>query len=56
MSVTVDGETRSGPMHDVDRRERPVPRRRDEDRPEAEPDDGLFDVLLIGDMTKRDLC
>lgn len=23
--------------------------------PEAEPDDGLFDVLLIGDVTKRDL-
>jgi diacylglycerol kinase (ATP) len=24
--------------------------------PEAEPDDGLFDVLLIGDITKRDLA
>ena len=23
--------------------------------PAAEPDDGLFDVLLIGDVTKRDL-
>jgi diacylglycerol kinase (ATP) len=23
--------------------------------PEAEPDDGIFDVLLIGDLTKRDL-
>ncbi len=23
--------------------------------PEAEPDDGLFDVLTIGDITKRDL-
>jgi diacylglycerol kinase (ATP) len=23
--------------------------------PEAEPDDGLFDVLLIGDVSKRDL-
>jgi diacylglycerol kinase family enzyme len=23
--------------------------------PEAEPDDGFFDVLLIGDLTKRDL-
>ena len=22
--------------------------------PDAEPDDGLFDVLLIGDVTKRD--
>jgi YegS/Rv2252/BmrU family lipid kinase len=24
--------------------------------PEAEPDDGLFDVLLLGDVTKRDLA
>jgi YegS/Rv2252/BmrU family lipid kinase len=24
--------------------------------PEAEPDDGLFDVLLIGDVTRRDLA
>ena len=23
--------------------------------PDAEPDDGLFDVLLIGDISKRDL-
>jgi diacylglycerol kinase (ATP) len=23
--------------------------------PDAEPDDGLFDVLLIGDVTKREL-
>jgi diacylglycerol kinase (ATP) len=23
--------------------------------PEAKPDDGVFDVLLIGDVTKRDL-
>jgi diacylglycerol kinase family enzyme len=23
--------------------------------PEAEPDDGLFDCLLIGDVTRRDL-
>ena len=23
--------------------------------PDAEPDDGLFDVLTIGDLTKRDL-
>jgi diacylglycerol kinase (ATP) len=23
--------------------------------PEAEPDDGVFDVLLIGNLTKRDL-
>ena len=30
-------------------------RRRHEDLPEAAPDDGLFDVLTIGDVTKRDL-
>jgi diacylglycerol kinase (ATP) len=24
--------------------------------PEAKPDDGLFDVLLIGDITKRELA
>lgn len=24
--------------------------------PDAEPDDGLFDVLVIGDVTKRDLA
>jgi diacylglycerol kinase (ATP) len=24
--------------------------------PDAEPDDGLLDVLLIGDVTKRDLA
>ena len=24
--------------------------------PDAEPDDGVFDVLLIGDVTKRDLA
>ena len=24
--------------------------------PEAEPDDGIFDVMLIGDVTKRDLA
>jgi diacylglycerol kinase (ATP) len=23
--------------------------------PDAEPDDGIFDVLLIGDLTKQDL-
>jgi YegS/Rv2252/BmrU family lipid kinase len=38
LTVTVDGEKRSGPI-----------------TPDAEPDDGLFDVLLIGDVTKRDL-
>jgi len=53
--VSVDGETRTGRMHDV-----VVANGRFFGGgmmicPEAEPDDGLFDVLLIGDLTKRDL-
>ncbi len=53
--VTVDGESRSGRMHDV-----VVANGRYFGGgmmicPEAEPDDGLLDVLLIGDLTKRDL-
>ena len=53
--VTVGDETRTGRMHDV-----VVANGRYFGGgmmmcPEAEPDDGLFDVLLIGDLTKRDL-
>jgi YegS/Rv2252/BmrU family lipid kinase len=53
--VTVDDEVREGTMFDV-----VVANGRYfggglEICPEAEPDDGLFDVLLIGDITKRDL-
>jgi YegS/Rv2252/BmrU family lipid kinase len=55
VSVTVGDETREGRMHDV-----VVANGRYFGGgmmmcPEAEPDDGLFDVLLIGDLTKRDL-
>ncbi|MGZ4308081.1 MAG: diacylglycerol/lipid kinase family protein [Gaiellaceae bacterium] len=55
VSVTVDGEQRSGRMHDV-----VVANGRYFGGgmmicPEAEPDDGLLDVLLIGDLSKRDL-
>ena len=53
--VSVDGETREGRMHDV---VVAVGRYFGGGMmilPEAEPDDGLFDVLLIGDLTKRDL-
>jgi len=55
MRVTVDDETREGRMIDV-----MVANGRFLGGgmmmcPEAEPDDGLFDVLLIGDVTKRDL-
>jgi diacylglycerol kinase (ATP) len=53
--VTVGDEVRTGRMHDV-----VVANGRYFGGgmmmcPEAEPDDGLFDVLLIGDLTKRDL-
>jgi len=56
MRVTVDGESRSGKMIDA-----LVCNGRFLGGgmmmcPEAEPDDGLFDVLLIGDVTKRDLA
>jgi diacylglycerol kinase (ATP) len=55
LRVTVDDDTRSGPMHDV-----VVANGRYFGGgmmicPEAKPDDGRFDVLLIGDLTKRDL-
>jgi diacylglycerol kinase (ATP) len=53
--VAVDGEEREGRMHDV-----VVANGRYFGGgmmicPEASPDDGRFDVLLIGDLTKRDL-
>jgi diacylglycerol kinase (ATP) len=55
VSVSVDGQTRRGRMHDVI-----VANGRYFGGgmmmcPDAQPDDGLFDVLLIGDLTKRDL-
>ena len=53
--VSVDQEIRGGRMHDV-----VVANGRYFGGgmmicPEASPEDGLFDVLLIGDLTKRDL-
>ena len=53
--VAVDGERRTGRMHDV-----VVANGRYFGggmmiTPEAQPDDGLLDVLLIGDLSKRDL-
>jgi diacylglycerol kinase (ATP) len=53
--VSVDDEVRAGRMHDV-----VVANGRYFGGgmmicPEASPDDGRFDVLLIGDLTKRDL-
>jgi diacylglycerol kinase (ATP) len=56
LTVTVDSETRSGRMIDA-----MVCNGRFLGGgmmmcPDAEPDDGFFDVLLIGDVTKRDLA
>jgi diacylglycerol kinase family enzyme len=53
--VTVDGETRRARMHDVIVANGPYVGGGMKIAPEAEPDDGIFDVLLIGDLTKRDL-
>ena len=55
VELTVDGERRAGRMFDV-----VVANGRFfggglQICPEAEPDDALFDVLTIGDITKRDL-
>jgi YegS/Rv2252/BmrU family lipid kinase len=55
IEVAVDGERRTGRMFDV-----VVANGRFfggglQICPDAEPDDGLFDVLTIGDVTKRDL-
>jgi diacylglycerol kinase (ATP) len=55
LRVAVDDESRVGHMHDV-----VVANGRTFGGgmiicPDAEPDDGVFDVLTIGDLTKRDL-
>jgi diacylglycerol kinase (ATP) len=55
LTVTVGDESRRGRMHDV-----VVANGRYFGGgmmicPEAQPDDGVFDVLLIGNLTKRDL-
>jgi YegS/Rv2252/BmrU family lipid kinase len=54
--VTVDAETRSGPMFDVIVANCRYLAGGMKITPEAEPDDGLFDVLLIGDISKLDLA
>ena len=55
VTVTIDGEERSGPMFDVIVANGRYLAGGMKICPEAEPDDGLFDVLLIGDVTKREL-
>ncbi len=56
VEVTVDGERRGGPMHDVVVANGAYFGGGLHICPEAEPDDGLFDVLLIGHLTKGDLA
>jgi len=53
--VSVDENVRGGRMHDVIVANGRYLAGGMIICPEAEPDDGLFDVLLIGDLTKRDL-
>jgi YegS/Rv2252/BmrU family lipid kinase len=53
--VSVDGEARSGRMQDVVVANGRYFGGGMKICPEASPDDGLFDILLIGDVTKRDL-
>ena len=55
VDVVVDGETRRGRMHDVVVANGPYFAGGMKICPDARPDDGLFDVLLIGNLTKRDL-
>ena len=55
LHVTVDGEARDGPMHDVVVANGKYFGGGMKICPDAEPDDGLFDVLLLGDLTKGDL-
>jgi YegS/Rv2252/BmrU family lipid kinase len=56
MRVTVGSETRSGRMIDAMICNGRFLGGGMMMCPDAEPDDGLFDVLLIGDVTKRDLA
>jgi diacylglycerol kinase (ATP) len=53
--VSVDGETRHARMHDVIVANGLSVGGGMKLCPGAKPDDGIFDVLLIGDLTKRDL-
>jgi diacylglycerol kinase (ATP) len=54
VSVSVAGETRGAPMHDVVVANGAFHGGAMKLAPDARPDDGLFDVLLIGDVSKLD--
>ena len=55
LQVTVGDERREGAMQDVVVANGKYFGGGMKICPDAEPDDGLFDVLLLGDLTKRDL-
>jgi diacylglycerol kinase (ATP) len=55
VAVTVDGESRRARMHDVVVANGSYFGGGMKICPDASPSDGAFDVLLIGDLTKRDL-
>jgi YegS/Rv2252/BmrU family lipid kinase len=55
IQVSVNGETRAARMHDVIVANGPYLGGGMKICPDAVPDDGVFDVLLIGDLSKRDL-
>jgi diacylglycerol kinase (ATP) len=55
VTVTVDGERRQARMHDVVVANGPYFGGGMKICPDADPADGMFDVLLIGDLTKSDL-
>jgi diacylglycerol kinase (ATP) len=55
VEAVIDGQTRRARMHDVIVANGPFFGGGMKICPEAKPDDGMFDVLLIGDLTKRDL-
>jgi diacylglycerol kinase (ATP) len=55
VEVAIDGQTRRARMHDVVVANGPYFGGGMKICPDAKPDDGAFDVLLIGDLTKRDL-
>jgi diacylglycerol kinase family enzyme len=54
VTVEVDGETRNGLMHDVVVANGGYHGGAMKLAPDARPDDGVFDVLLIGDVSKLD--
>jgi diacylglycerol kinase (ATP) len=55
VNITVDAESRRAKMHDVVVANGPFLGGGMKICPDADASDGVFDVLLIGDLTKRDL-